>query len=131
MSDQPATVERLGVEAVPSRPRRPVTPLHAVEPSPSPPPPAPEPPPPATVYVPQRPSAHDLIVANLKTVAMLLSARALLLLSILGAFVLALGAMSWQSPMGLYVLIAWCCLTILPMAWLEFAGRARRPGSAG
>lgn len=73
------------------------------------------------------PTVHELITANFKALALILAARVLLLLTLIGAFALALGAMAWQTPMGLYVLIAFCCLTVLPMAWLEVAGRMRRP----
>lgn len=89
---------------------------------------APAPPPPAeTIYVTRKPTAGELILANLKAISLILSARALLLLSLVGAFVLGLQAMSWQTPMGLYVLIAWALLTVLPMVGLEVSGRLRRP----
>lgn len=75
----------------------------------------------------RRPTAAELILGNLKAISYVLSARALLLLTLVGAFVLGLEAMSWQTPMGLYVLIAWALLTVLPMVGLEVSGRLRRP----
>jgi hypothetical protein len=126
LSDHAQSVERLGVEAIPARERRPKPALHAVEQTAAHEPlPAAPPPPAATIYVPQKPTAAELILANLKAISLILSARALLLLSLLGGFVLALGAMAWQTPMGLYVLIAWSVLTVLPMTGLEVTGRLR------
>lgn len=75
----------------------------------------------------RKPHAGELILANLRAIAMVLSARALLLLTLIGAFVLGLEAMSWQTAMGLYVLIGWCVLAVLPMVGLEVSGRLRRP----
>lgn len=123
-SSASATVERLAVEAIPSRPRKPGA-LHAVETSP------PEPPPqvtaPTPVIIERAPSLNDHIQAAFSAIARILAVKLQLLLTLLGAFVLALGAMAWQSPMGLAVLIAWCGLAVLPMVWLDYAGRQRRP----
>lgn len=63
--------------------------------------------------------------AAYRAVASVLAVRVQLLLSLIGAFVLALFAMQWQSPAGLYVLIAFCALTILPLVALHFLGRPR------
>ena len=63
--------------------------------------------------------------ATLHVVSRVLAVRLQLLLALIGAFVLALGAMQWQTPAGLYVLIAWAVLTILPIVWLEYSGRPR------
>jgi len=49
----------------------------------------------------------------------LLAARLLLLLAICGAFVLAVLAHSDASLVGLWVLIAYCCLTVIPMTALD------------
>ena len=52
-----------------------------------------------------------------------LSARLLLLLTLVGAFVLGLEAMSLQTTMGLYVLAAYCCFTVVPVTYLEVSKR--------
>ena len=80
---------------------------------------------PAPIYVHQKPSAADLLHAAFTAIARVLAVRFQLLLSLIGAFVLALGAMQWQSPMGLYVLMAFCAGTVAPLVWLEFSGRPR------
>lgn len=75
------------------------------------------------IFVPLKPTAADLLNAAFAAIARVLAVRFQLLLSLIGAFVLAIGAMQWQSPSGLYVLIAFCALTVLPLVWLEFSGR--------
>jgi len=47
----------------------------------------------------------------------------LLLLSLIGAFVLSLMAISSQTLPALEVLIAYCLFTIIPVAWLEIKRR--------
>lgn len=120
-------VERIGVQALPDRPARPrvATPLREVLAAPAPSAVQPEPAP-ATVYVPQKPSAADLINANFSAIARILAVRLQLLLALIGAFVLAEGAMASQSNAGLLVLIAWAVLTIMPLVFLEYSGRQRR-----
>lgn len=81
--------------------------------------------PPATIYVPQKPAAADLLNAAFAAIARILAVRFQLLLSLIGAFVLALGAMQSQSTAGLLVLIAFCALTVLPLVYLEYSGRPR------
>jgi len=98
-------------------------------------PPAPLPPPqPEIAPVSAPPTAPELeqrakllaqTGAMLRVVAGVLAIRLQLLLALIGAFVLAIGAMQWQSFAGLYVLVAWCLLAILPLVWLEYSGRPR------
>ncbi len=52
-----------------------------------------------------------------------LSARAILLLAIVGAFVLAVMAMLSQTQEGLFVLVAYSCLTVIPAMILEIKRR--------
>ena len=136
----PAGVERLSVEPVPSRPRRP---LHAVEsqPEPSQTLETPQPPPGFAAAVAaakqqgalasqgaaQQASLNAQVQAVFAAISRVLAVKAQLLLTLIGAFVLAIMAMREQSSMGLYLLVAWCCLAVLPMVWLDFAGRQRRP----
>lgn len=127
---QGSTTERVAVEVEPERPRR--APLrtvpnegfaavagaeaHAAQPAA---------PPPQVVHVPTPPNAAALIQAAFAAIAKVLAVRFQLLLSLMGAFVLAVLAMQWQTPAGLYVLIAFCALTTAPLVWLEFKGRPR------
>lgn len=53
-----------------------------------------------------------------------LSARALLLLSLVGSFVLAILAAMAQTTATLYVLIAFAVLVVLPVVFLEFYRRS-------
>lgn len=52
-----------------------------------------------------------------------LSARAILFLALLGAFVLAWKAMSDQTYMTLGILAIYCVCAIFPVAFLEFRRR--------
>lgn len=62
----------------------------------------------------------------LQAIALLLAARALLMLSLIGAFVLALIASRSESSAALYVLIAYAVLIVLPLVYL--AVRERQGG---
>lgn len=63
------------------------------------------------------------IIAVLQAIALVLAVRILLLLSIVGGFVLAVMAMRAPSTEAIVVLISYCCLTVLPLVWLERYGR--------
>ncbi len=52
-----------------------------------------------------------------------LSARSLLLLSIIGAFVLAVMSLQRETQASLWVLIAYGVLVVLPIVWLEIRRR--------
>ncbi len=65
-------------------------------------------------------------MAAFKSAGYILSARALLLLSLLGAFVLAVMAMLWQTLPALEVLIAYAMLAVLPVVYLETRRRVDR-----
>ena len=65
-----------------------------------------------------------------ETIALLVSARVLLLLSILGAFTLALLAILGKSLLGLEVMVGFAVLVVLPVVWLErFARVEGKDGS--
>ena len=68
-------------------------------------------------------STLDVIVAAFAALGYALSARALLLLSLIGAFVLSLLAITSQTMPALEVLIAYCCFTVIPVAYLEVRRR--------
>jgi hypothetical protein len=129
MASLPASeqqTERVAVEVIPGRPRTPRLVAATL-----PPPPIIEPP--AQVEADPREAAlqrRAQILAQIggaqRAVAAVLAVRLHLLLTLIGAFVLAMGAMQYQSTAGLLVLIAWCCLAILPLVWLEWSGRPGR-----
>ena len=65
-------------------------------------------------------------MAAFKSAGYILSARALLLTSLVGAFVLAVMAMTWQTLPALEVLVAYAILAVLPVAYLETRRRVDR-----
>ena len=105
VSVEEPSVEREGVVAL-VQPRR-------VAPT------APPDPPPAPVAAAPPPASDKAFVGVLTAVASLLAARLLLLLSIAGAFVLGLLASRSGSYVALATLVAFCCLTVLPMTYLD------------
>jgi hypothetical protein len=107
-SSDNSTVRRLNVEEVLPK-RRPMEMLSA---------PAPV----AMMPTPQ-PSTLDVTVAAFAALGYALSARALLLLALIGAFVLSLMAITSQTLPALEVLVAYCCFTVIPVAYLEIRRR--------
>ena len=65
-------------------------------------------------------------MAAFRSAGYILSARALLLLALIGVFVLAVMAMIWQTLPALEVLIAYAILAVLPVAYLEARRRVDR-----
>lgn len=78
---------------------------------------------PQTTPTPQQSSTLDLVVAAFAGLGYALSARALLLLALIGAFVLSVMATTAQTFASLYVLIAYCLFTVIPVAYLEIRRR--------
>jgi len=70
-----------------------------------------------------QPSTLDVVVSAFAALGYALSARALLLLSLIGAFVLSLLAITSQTTAALEVLVAYCCFTVIPVAYLEIRRR--------
>lgn len=70
--------------------------------------------------------SYETAIAVIQAGAYALSARALLLLALIGAFVLAWQAMAQQTVFSLGVLTIYGSFTILPAAYLE-ARRGRTP----
>ena len=98
------SVQRVGVEEV--APRRVVRiPLSSSQP------PDPTPSPPAS-----DPARFE---TALRGVIRVLSLRAILLLALVGAFVLAFKGMSDQSILSLIALATYCVCTVFPVAYLE------------
>ena len=73
--------------------------------------------------VPPAPVRDERLIEMFKTLGFVLSARALLLLAIVGGFVLAILAALHETRETLYVLVAWCLLTVGPIVALEWRRR--------
>lgn len=65
----------------------------------------------------------SVLVTAFAALGYALSARAILLLALIGAFVLACFAMKSQTQDALAVLIAYCVLAVLPVVALEIRKR--------
>lgn len=78
---------------------------------------------PAQPIIVQRTGIPEAIVAAFAALGYALSARLILTMSLLGAFVLGVMAMRAPSTMSLLVLIAYCALTVIPSAALELFGK--------
>jgi len=109
-SSASSTVRRLQVEEV-SQKRKPQ--MEAIQ----------QPLAPQTVPTPPQSSTLDVVVAAFAGLGYALSARALLLLALIGAFVLSVMATTTQTLSSLYVLIAYCLFTVIPVAYLEIRRR--------
>ena len=79
-----------------------------------------EPPPPAP---PPEPSTLAVVVAAFTGLGYALSARALLLLSIIGTFVLAVMAVDQPTALRLWTVVVFAVLVVLPMVYLEVGKR--------
>ncbi len=73
---------------------------------------------------PESTSSLERLTAAAKLLGFALSARALLLLALAGAFVLAVMAMQAQSLASLEVLTVYGIFAVLPVAYLEIKRRA-------
>lgn len=66
---------------------------------------------------------NALLVA-LKAISVILAVRLFLLLSVLGSIGLAFVAtLQPETNHGIYVLVAYCTLTVLPLVWLSTIGK--------
>ncbi len=65
-----------------------------------------------------------MLIAAFGGLGYALSARSLLLLALVGAFVLAVQAMSNQTLASLEVLIAYAVFTVIPVSYLEIRRRS-------
>ena len=112
-----STVTRLGVEELPPLPSIPRKTAQ------------PEPPklvtaPPTVKFQPvhETPDEMSSVLVVLRAAGYALSARVLLLLAIVGAFILAV--MTMRAGVLPYVLVAYCLLVVLPVVVLEIRRRA-------
>lgn len=123
-SNSNSSVEILGVEQLPPRPQR----LREVKTDPPPQsrpfqePPAPQPLPEPPVIV-QRVGIPEAILSVFAALGFALSARLLLLLAIIGAFVLAMMAMQNTSYQTIGIFVAYALLVIVPLVYLETKGK--------
>lgn len=104
-------VERVGVVEMPARGKRTPPPQRSSDPPTSPP-----------VY--PEPTAMQVAVHAFAALGYALSARALLLLALIGMFVIAVMALVTQAMFSLYILLAFGGLTVLPFAVLEIRRRS-------
>ena len=85
-----------------------------------------EPSPPATpeaVAEPREPRTSEVLVAAFSGLGFALSARALLLLALVGAFVIGVFAMINRDFMSLAILAIYAGLTVIPVVFLELNKR--------
>ena len=68
-------------------------------------------------------SSHEQVLTAFKALGFALSARALLLIALIGAFILAVMAMWSQTLPALEVLAAYGIFVMLPAVWLEVRRR--------
>lgn len=82
-----------------------------------------EPSPPPTAPTARDIQAHEVVLMAFTGLGYALSSRALLLLSLIGAFVLGWRAETSQTLASLEVLGVYGIFTIVPVTWLEIAKR--------
>ncbi|MGB6501649.1 MAG: hypothetical protein WBG19_09705 [Thermoplasmata archaeon] len=63
---------------------------------------------------------YSAIVAVIRAISAILAVRLFLLLSVIGSFVLAYLAMLDTTTHSIWVLVAYCVLTVLPLVFLSF-----------
>ena len=107
-------VERLSARPVLSKPKL-VQPETGLTPTPSEPPKAA----PELPVIATKEEVSDVMLAAFAALGFAVSARALVFLSLVGAFVLAVMAMMNQTVMAVVVLGLYCGLTLLPLVYLE------------
>ena len=69
---------------------------------------------------------QERILDMFQVFSRILAVRFLLFLALIGAFVLALQAMSFQTNPAIAVLVSYCVLTVGPLVWLEVRGKPSR-----
>jgi hypothetical protein len=125
MSSHDSATGSMDVERLSARPVMPKPKLVQAEMDLTPQPPS-EPPKaaPELPVIIQREEVSDVLLAAFAALGFAVSARALVFLSLVGAFVLAVMAMMNQTMMSVVVLGLYCALTVLPLVFLEL--RAKR-----
>ena len=70
-------------------------------------------------------SALDTVFPVFTALAAILAVRLFLALAIAGAFVLAQTAMKDSSDHSMWILIAYCAFTVLPLVYLDIYGKRK------
>jgi len=70
-------------------------------------------------------SANLSMVGTFQAIGMILAVRVILLLSVCGAFSLAIIAMQSQTNQAIGILVSFVALTVLPLVWLDRNGRRK------
>ena len=70
-------------------------------------------------------STFESLLPVFAALTSILAIRLYLLFAVGGAFVLAYAALNETENHSLYVLIAYCVFTILPLAWLDLSGKRK------
>lgn len=71
-------------------------------------------------------STFNSLLPVFSALAAVLAIRLFLLFAVVGAFILAQAAMTDSSNYKIYVLIAYCAFTVLPLVWLDIQGRNKK-----
>lgn len=72
-----------------------------------------------TILEPEKPSAMEVVIHAYTALGYALSARALLLLALVGAFILAILTARQPTYFSLALLTIYCAFTVVPIAYLE------------
>jgi phosphotransferase system glucose/maltose/N-acetylglucosamine-specific IIC component len=78
--------------------------------------------PPTPPQAAHQPIADRAFIGTLAAIGSVLASRLILLLAVIGAFVLAMKA---DGTAGLWILVAYACLTVLPLTVLDVITRQR------
>jgi hypothetical protein len=73
----------------------------------------------------EKPGIGEAMLAAFAAIGFAVSARVLLFLSLIGAFVLATMAMLSQTNMSAIILSLFCVLTVVPLVALEISARKK------
>ena len=69
------------------------------------------------------------VIGALHAIGILLAVRFILLLSLCGAFALAVMAMQSQTYQAIGILVSFVALTVIPLVWLDRNGRRKQSAS--
>jgi hypothetical protein len=88
-----------------------------------------------SVVAAQQRSAHASVMGSalgvLQAISIILAVRVLLLLTLAGGFFLAVSAMQHQTPISVWVLVAYAVLVIFPITVIEYGRKIQSGGQNG
>lgn len=123
-TDSIASSVRIGVEEIPVKPKvTPLRPNSEAQPASTPPPPLQI----ETRTIIEKPGVEAVLLAAFAALGYAVSARLILLLSVIGGFVLALVGQRSNSLIGLIIVAVYGLLVVCPLVLLE-AGKVRKTG---